>query len=97
MPIDTECANSLIGLRLHVPESWWDGHDGDELYFGPISALDFAKPRQCFFQFELNSERGAFYPMRYDAVFTFADAEQDHFIDFRLLRHAVSNPEGEVI
>ena len=38
-----------------------------------------------------------FNPMRYDAVFTFADAEQDHFIDFRLPRHAVSNPEGEAI
>jgi len=82
---------------LQVPESWWDDHDGDQLYSGTILALDFAKPRQCFFQFELDSERRAFYPMRYDAVFTFVDAEQDHFIDFRLPRRAVSNPEGEAV
>ena len=35
--------------------------------------------------------------MRYDAVFTFADAKQHHCIDFRLPMHAVSNPEGKEI
>jgi len=35
--------------------------------------------------------------MRYNALFTFPDAEQDHFIDFRFPMHGVSNPEGEAI
>ena len=75
IPIETEWAETLISLRLKVPESWWYGNDRDKLYSDTVSALEFLTSRQYVFQFELNTEYGAFYPIRYDAVFTFKDAE----------------------
>ena len=34
--IDAEWADSLIGLPMAVPEYWWEGLNGSELYHGKI-------------------------------------------------------------
>ena len=97
IPIDTEWAESLVGLRVKVPDCWWVNCDGKKLYAGVIAAVDFTQPRQTFFQLELDSELGAYYPMRYDSVFSFADEKQEDFKRFRLPRYALANPEGEEV
>ena len=96
-PINTVWAESLVGLRVKVPESWWVNFDGTNLFPGVTAAIDFTKPRQTYFQLELDSELGAYYPMRYDSVFSFADEEQERFQRFRLPRYAMANPEGEEV
>ena len=97
IPIDTEWAESLVGLRVKVPDSWWVNFDGGELNVGVIAAVDFTQPRQTYFQLEIDSELGAYYPMRYDSVFSFVDIEQEDFKRFRLPRYALANPEGEQV
>ena len=44
IPIDTEWAESLVGLRVKVPDCWWVNCDGKKLYSGVIAAVDFAQP-----------------------------------------------------
>ena len=97
IPIDTEWAESLVGLRLLVPDSWWVNCSGEQMNKGVIAAVDFTKPRRTFFQFELDSELGAHYPMRYDSVFSFADEEQENYRRFSLPRYPLDNPEGEPV
>jgi len=60
IPINREWAVSLSGLRLQV---WWDVCNGDKLYSSMLTAVDFSKPRQCYFKFELDNEHGTLYPM----------------------------------
>ena len=38
LPIDTDLAQSLVGLKMSVPTSWWQGCDGDDLNQGAIAA-----------------------------------------------------------
>eukprot|EP00956_Cyclotella_meneghiniana_P036207 scaffold122820_cov43-Cyclotella_meneghiniana.AAC.1 len=61
--IDREWAESLVGLRMIVESSWWDGYDDSELNPGVISAIDFSDKAGRFFQLELDDEHGAHYPM----------------------------------
>ena len=85
------------GLRVKVPDCWWVNCDGKKLYPGVIAAVDFTQPRQTFFQLELDSELGAYYPMRYDSVFSFVDIEQENFNDFCLPRYVLANPEDKQV
>ena len=52
--IDTYWAQSLTGLRIQVPDSWWPGYSDGELNSGEIVALDFAKPHEAYFQLLLD-------------------------------------------
>ena len=72
-PIDREWALTLPGLRVAVPECWWDGYNGSKLCKGRIAHVDFDAEGEKFFMLELDTERGAFYPMQYDAVLHYAD------------------------
>ena len=40
--IDEEWAATLIGLMMRVPDNWWDGCTGSQLYEGWIAAVDFS-------------------------------------------------------
>ena len=93
--IDTEWAESLVGLRMQVPGHWWPGFSGNELNPGTIRALDFNEASSRFFQLELDSELGAFYPMRYDAVLHYADEVHPCFSRYRLPNEPPSNPRDE--
>jgi len=66
--IDREWASSLKGLRMNVPHDWWDGFTGHKLNGGVIARVDFGIDGNKYFQLELDGERGAYHPMRYDAV-----------------------------
>ena len=92
-PLDPEWANSLVGLSLLVPDSWWPGYDGEEKNHGVILSVDFTNTKQRFFNVDVD---GNVYCMRYAAVFHFADSSQRGFDRYRLPRHPVTSPEGEV-
>ena len=57
VPMDTYWSQSLTGLRLQVPNSWWPGYNDGELNSGEIVALDFAKPHEAYFQLLLDDDK----------------------------------------
>jgi len=84
--IDRDWAQSVVGLRVSVPTSWWQGCDGNDINDGIIAAVDFTESNQRYFQLLLDDDkdhaevsddlRELYYPMRYDAVFLYANAAQ---------------------
>ena len=82
---------------MNVPDNWWDGFTGHKLNGGVIAHVDFGIDRNKYFQLELDGERGAFYPMSYDAVVCYAKEMHHAFLSFCLLAHAVSDPAQEVV
>ena len=99
IPIDQEWAESLIGLRVKVPEGWWDGASGSALFMGTIRSVDFNDTAERYFQFECDGDAvpGRLYPMRYDAVLHYADEEDERYSQFRLLSSPPANPDGEEV
>ena len=84
IPIDAEWAETLVGLRLNIPNRWWPGYDDGGLNRGHIAAIDFNASNTFYFQVELDDEPGAHYAMRYDSVVLYADEEQRGFSRYRL-------------
>ena len=44
--IDREWAELLKGLRMNVPDNWWDGFTGHKLNGGVIAHIDFGIDRK---------------------------------------------------
>jgi hypothetical protein len=96
--VDKEWAESLIGLRMQVEESWWDGCSGSTLYPGRIAAVNFDDAVGRFFLLQLDEEReGETYPMRYDAVLHYADEQHPNFSRFHLPDGLLEDPADEEI
>ena len=81
--VDTEWAQSLIGLHMLVEECWWEGWSCSALCPGAIVAVDFSDDAGRFFILQLDREDYT-YPMRYDDVFFYADEEDMNFHKFCL-------------
>ena len=71
--IDPEWANSVVGLRVKVPNCWWPGYNGKKLHPGSITAVNMKDKAGRYFMFETDADKGVHYPMRYDAVREYAD------------------------
>jgi len=97
IPIDSEWAEALVGLRLNVPNSWWPGFVDDGLNRGRISAINLHAPNAFYFEVELDNELGAHYAMRYDSVLLYADEGQPGFSRFRLPVLCPGNPDDEIV
>lgn len=83
--IDKEWAESLIGLRLKVPGSWWkDEADKRRLFPCVVQQVDFEQDRRRYFQIKVLEEGDTLYPMRYDAVAGYADLDHDSTGSFQL-------------
>ena len=71
--IDPEWAETLVGLRLAVPNHWWVGLRGNYLHQGCIE-LFFENTNQWqFVSDDVNDDNH--YPVSYEAVVEYADAE----------------------
>ena len=85
-----------MGLRLKVPEHWWDGFSGNTESKGRVAEVNFEDAAERFFMLEIDEEEGSRYPIRYDAVLHYADVEHSTHRRFRLPVKAVPNPAVEV-
>ena len=90
MVADQKWASSLVGLRLKVPEHWWNGCTGNTLYAGRISAINVSDHRQRYFMLEMDT--GEEYPVRYDAVLRYADREHLTHSGFNLPEKPPADP-----
>ena len=97
IPINSEWAEALVGLRLNVPNSWWPGFVDDGLNRGRIAAINLDTPNAFYFEVELNNKLGAHYAMRYDSVLLYADEGQPGFSRFRLPMLCPGNPDDEIV
>ena len=95
--IDEEWAETLVGIRMSIPENWWPGYNGNELYLGRISSLDLDADGARYFQLELDDEPGVYYPMRYDAVLHYADEGQRKYLSYHLPNSVPANPVSETV
>ena len=71
--VDREWAESLIGLRMRVPESWWVSYTSNNLCPCRISAIDFSDEHERFFVLQPDNKEHD------DAVITYTDeADANH-------------------
>jgi hypothetical protein len=80
--VDPEWGESLVGLRMAVPLSWWPGYTGTELSLGKIAKFDGTSSPP--FLLAVDDEPGDTYAMRYDAVLKYAQVEHPAYGSFRL-------------
>ena len=74
--IDKEWAESIIGLRLKVPDHWWNNCNGRDLNDGKIVSFDEAQQR---WGFVCDSEPDEVpYQMTYEAVYKYVDRYAQH-------------------
>ncbi len=96
VPIDSEWAEMLVGLRLNIPNKWWLGFRDGGLNRGKIAAMTLDLSSSYYFQVELDDEPGVHYAMRYDSVLLYADNEQPGFSQFCLPLCCPGNSEDKV-
>jgi hypothetical protein len=94
--IDREWAESLVGLRLKVPGSWWHGEQNKKKLFPcKVAQVDFSQTQRRYFRVEVLEELGTLYSFRYDAIAGYVDTEHDTFKDFQVPAEEVPDPENE--
>jgi hypothetical protein len=92
--IDRVWAATLIGIKMAVPDSWWDGYDTPDINYGRIIAVDFSDPAGRFWKLQLDSDDdNEIYLMRYDALALYADEEDDWYENYHLPIVPLSSPE----
>ena len=79
--IDSEWAETLIGLRMKVPSNWWNGIRTRELHDGKIKSFDELQQK---WMLELDSEPDNEYGMAYEAVHAFVDEGSSTYKDYHL-------------
>ena len=92
--IDEEWAATLVGLRMKVRGSFWNGCTVEEkktFYGGIIKQYNHDK-RRWYIQFD-NGDEDQY--MRYDAVLKFADEGAETFHDYRLPASPITPAEEE--
>ena len=79
--IDSEWAETLVGLRMKVPSNWWNGIRTRELHDGKIKSFDELQQK---WMLELDSEPDNEYGMAYEAVHAYVDEGSSTYKDYRL-------------
>ena len=94
--IDEEWAAELVGLRMKVRGSFWNGCTEEEkrtFYGGIIKEYNHDK-RRWLIEFD-NDDDDQY--MRYDAVIKFADKDAGTFRDYRLPATPIPPPEEHAV
>ena len=95
--IEEEWATELVGLRMKVRGSFWNGWTEEEkkTFYGGIIIKEYNHDkRRWLIQFD-NDDEDQY--MRYDAVLRFADNNAETFHDFKLPAIPIPPPQDEVI
>ena len=77
---------SLIGLKLNVPEHWWQGRRGIKKWKCVVESINLNDGNGRYFIIKCTEDEGNddCYPMAYAAICAYADEEQDNFSSFDL-------------
>ena len=54
--IGKEWATKIIGIRMRVPDNWWDRCTGIQIYEGRIVAVDFVDEAEQYFMLDLDDD-----------------------------------------
>ena len=92
--INTEWAESLIGLSMKVPEYWWVGCNGYKLHDGKIESFDIDSQK---WNLLLDARDEPFpYLMAYEAVSMYADDDSSTIDDYQLPYQVVLEGDDEI-
>ena len=92
-PVDLEWANTLVGLRLKVPSSWWLGCTGNYLHDGKLIWSDQILVRWVLQLNDLLEQEP--YLMRWDAVIKYADSDASTYLNYNLPATPILAPPME--
>ena len=105
VPVDSEWATSSRGLRLKIPDNWWNGCSGNQLNAGTIKSIKLNDNAGRHFVVELDDDkqrnqtlrRPVVYQLRYNAVLLYADKTDNEFPRFHLPARQPSPPQDEQV
>jgi hypothetical protein len=94
--VDVAWAESLIGLRMMVPDYWWEGYTGQTKRSGWIEGINPSEKKKRNFMLMLDDPkwRGPF-PMAYEDLLKFVDKDQEGYKEFRLPREEPARVPNE--
>jgi hypothetical protein len=92
--IDTEWANSLIGLHVKVPDNWWVNYNSTNLHDGKIVSFDSVNQKWNFLLDDEDDDD--VYLIAYDAVCEYANKQHSTFIQYQLPYHPVLVGDDEI-
>jgi hypothetical protein len=85
--IDTEWANSLVGLHVKVPDSWWVSFKTSNLNDGTIVSFDSVNEKWNLLLDDKDDDDQ--YLMAYDALCEYSNKEHSTFNQYQLPYHPV--------
>jgi hypothetical protein len=94
-PIDSEWADSLVGLSMSVPDYWWKDYNSYNLNDGRIVSFDVPSQRWLLLLDTLE-DGDDLYPMAYKAVCLYSNKQSSSFSDF-ILPHKPIQEGDDVI
>ena len=94
--IDLEWAQMIVGIRLKVPDRWWNEYTIGTLNNNRIVSFDASKQ---MLQFLLDNPQWGIHPydMAYKPIYLYANEEASTYPLFRLPQDAPTRQEVEVV
>ena len=80
--IDPEWADTLLGLRVALPNHWWKGFRGNRLHQGRLVLFLENTNQWQFVLDDVNDDNH--YPLNYAGVCEYADAEAGTYANYNL-------------
>ena len=72
--IDSKWAEKLIGMRLCVPNHWWQGHKGRKLWNGEVVSFDVDLQK---WNFVVDGDEAEQYAMNYNGLLEYIDVNNE--------------------
>jgi hypothetical protein len=93
-PISVEWAKSLIGLSMRVPDDWWVGCNGHNLYDGKVVSFDISTQK---WNLLLDArDEDLLYLMAYSAVCMYENEDSSTFREYHLTYEAIQDGDEEI-
>jgi hypothetical protein len=96
IPIILEWEESLVGLQLIIPSSWWPAYYDDGLNLGRIATINLNELQAYYFQVQLDYDEDL-YRMLYGFVLLHVDSDQPGFMQFCLPLCCPGNPDNKMV